>query len=52
MTSIHTYDPTTARHRPHCHRCRSARWRSASLNLLQEAADLPQPRYIALFDPQ
>ena len=31
MTSIHTYDPTTAaRHCPSCRRCRSARWRSAS----------------------
>jgi hypothetical protein len=53
VTSIHTYDPTTAPTAlPALPPLPLGALAVGVANLLQDAAQLPQPRYIALFDPE
>jgi hypothetical protein len=53
MTSIHTYDPQTAGPAlPPLPPLPLGALAVGVANLLQDAAQLPQPRYVALFDPE
>jgi hypothetical protein len=53
VTSIHTYDPKTAGPAlPELPPLPLGALAVGVANLLQDAAQLPQPRYIALFDPE
>jgi hypothetical protein len=53
VTSIHTYDPETAGPAlPELPPLPLGALAVGVANLLQDAAQLPQPRYIALFDPE
>jgi hypothetical protein len=53
VTSIHTYDPQTAGPAlPSLPPLPLGALAVGVANLLQDAAQLPQPRYIALFDPE
>ncbi len=52
MTSIHIYDPSDGAALPELPPLPIGVLAVATAELLQQAADLPQPRYIAIFDTQ
>jgi len=52
MTSIHTYDPSDGAALPELPPLPISALAVGAQNLLQEAADLPAPCFIAIFDTQ